>query len=127
MSLKILPVLGYENSYLVSSEGQVFSKSRYVKTRNNSRRIVKGRWLKTDAIMNGYRCVTLGRNNARMIHRIVAETFLPKLNDKNQVNHKDGNKLNNNLNNLEWCTQSENTIHAYKLGLIKHKFAKEII
>ena len=49
-----------------------------------------------------------------MVHRLVAICFLEKKDDKNIVNHKDGNKKNNNLDNLEWCTSSENTIHFYK-------------
>lgn len=52
------------------------------------------------------------------IHRLVMEIFNP-INITMQVNHIDGNKLNNNINNLEWCTDSDNKKHAYKLGLMK--------
>ncbi len=51
------------------------------------------------------------------IHRLVAETFVPNVNKKEFVNHKDGNKHNNNIDNLEWCTRQENEIHAWKNGL----------
>ena len=51
-----------------------------------------------------------------MIHRLVAQAFLP--NEKEQVNHKDGNKLNNHVDNLQWVTQSENMKHAYDTGLL---------
>lgn len=49
-----------------------------------------------------------------MVHRLVAMCFLEKTNEKNIVNHKDGNKKNNHFDNLEWCTSSENTQHYYK-------------
>lgn len=52
------------------------------------------------------------------LHRLLASQFIPNPDNKPCVNHKDGNKLNNNLNNLEWCTYSENNKHAYKLRLM---------
>jgi hypothetical protein len=53
------------------------------------------------------------------IHRLVAETFLEKIEGKDQVNHKDGNKQNNHVENLEWCNLTENRRHAYDIGLQK--------
>lgn len=64
----------------------------------------------------GYRHIILNRKN-RNVHRLIAETFIPNPNNLPCVNHKDGNKLNNSVNNLEWCTYSENTTHAYLTGL----------
>ena len=65
-----------------------------------------------------YLCVKIDKNNLS-IHRIVAESYVPNPNNKEQVNHIDGNKTNNHYSNLEWVTRSENQLHAYKLGLQK--------
>lgn len=64
----------------------------------------------------GYRHIILNRKNHN-VHRIIAKTFIPNPDNLPCVNHKDGNKLNNSVNNLEWCTHSENIIHAYQTGL----------
>lgn len=71
----------------------------------------------------GYRHVILNRKN-KNIHRIIAETFIPNPNNLPCVNHKDGNKLNNSVDNLEWCTHSENTSHAYRIGLEQKKYGE---
>ena len=66
--------------------------------------------------------VSLGsKNNCKLfkIHRCVAETFISNPNNYPVINHKDGNKSNNHISNLEWCTIKENNIHAYKTGLRK--------
>ncbi len=73
---------------------------------------------------NGYCqvCVSLGSRSKKKvfkIHKAVAETFIPNSENKEEVNHKDGNKTNNNVLNLEWATDSENKQHAYKNGLMK--------
>lgn len=69
----------------------------------------------------GYRNVLFsenGKSKNYLVHRLVLSTFLPVQNMENLfVNHKNGNKLDNRLDNLEWCTRSENTIHSYKNGL----------
>jgi hypothetical protein len=61
-----------------------------------------------------------------LIHRIVAETFLENINNKSCINHINGDKTDNRVNNLEWCTQSENMLHAYKTKLIKPSYKKVI-
>lgn len=99
---------GFEN-YEVSPDGIV---------RNTKRDIVKAS--KDDR--KGYRQVSLYRNGKehhRKVHRLVAEAYIPNPDNKPCINHKDGNKLNNSVDNLEWVTYSENTIHAYRSGLNK--------
>jgi hypothetical protein len=66
---------------------------------------------------NGYFRIRLN-GKKYSIHRLIAETFIPNPDNKPEVNHKDGNKLNNHISNLEWVTHSENTKHAFKMGLI---------
>ncbi len=71
-------------------------------------------------IRSGYICVELwksGKGKKYLVHRILAQSFIPNHECKPQVNHIDGVKTNNELNNLEWVTQSENQLHAYKSGL----------
>jgi len=81
-----------------------------------------GRELTLQLSKAGYFRVELwhdGFGRKRLIHRLVAAAFVPNPEGKPQVNHKDGDKLNNRAENLEWVTQSENQIHAYKTGLQK--------
>lgn len=66
----------------------------------------------------GYRYTILNRKN-RNVHRVIAEAFIPNPDNLPCVNHKDGNKLNNSVNNLEWCTRSENVLHSFRNGLQK--------
>jgi hypothetical protein len=91
-------VEGYEMLYAVSDCGKVFSYKR-------------GRYLKPGTDKEGYLLVALFKNNERKtskVHRLVAETFLEADNQRNQVDHIDGNKTNNNISNLRWVTHSEN-------------------
>ena len=75
----------------------------------------------------GYYTVAIYENGVRKfkkVHRLVAEAFIPNPENKSQVNHIDGNKLNNDVSNLEWATNSENQKHAYKVGLQKIRRGK---
>jgi len=121
----------YEGLYQVSSLGKI----RRIRFINNIVNKPQVRILSTRKIDNlGYPTVCLCKNNHtkyKRVHRIVAETFI--LNPLNLpcVNHKDGNKTNNNVDNLEWCTHSYNTKHALKNGLInaekRHKASQKNI
>ena len=78
--------------------------------------------MRTKKVGNGYFALNLikeGKSKTKYIHRLVAETFIDNPNSKDEVNHKDGNKLNNRIDNLEWVTRAENMQHAYKHGLSK--------
>ena len=112
-------IKGFENYYSVSSFGRVKSLDRYILQSNGVRRKVKGRVLKSTISNSGYKNITLvkGSKYQLFIHRLVADAFIINNENKSTVNHKDGNKLNNNYENLEWATYSENNIHAIHTGL----------
>lgn len=123
------PIDGYDGKYIISPSGDIVrlpysSNSKYTQWRNNKIFHVKSR---TDR--NGYVTVRLNINGiekVKQLHRLVAETFLLKIDGKDFVNHKDGNKSNNDVSNLEWCTKSENTYHAYKTGLKEARKGGEV-
>lgn len=97
-----------------------------VSTHGRVRNMITGYMLKPQLHDNKYYRVTLNKKHFK-IHRLVAETFIPNSSNKPQINHKDGNKLNNYASNLEWCTNKENAIHAVKTGLIKRLNEDEVI
>jgi len=75
-------------------------------------------------VSRGYEKIILTKNNKSTlfsVHRLVAEAFIENPGKKQYVNHINGIKTDNRVENLEWCTRSENTLHAYKLGLCKRK------
>jgi len=103
---------GYEDKYLVTIDGDVFSLPRL---RGSRRSLLK---LKPGNDSRGYLSIKLP-DRMKRVHRIVAETFIQNPHGKKCVNHKDGQKLNNHVSNLEWATHSENNKHAYSFGLKK--------
>ena len=112
-------IKNYEGLYQVSNLGNVKSLER---NKSNGKGLVKiDEKILTQNITNwGYGNVALYKNGARKhhkVHRLVAEAFIPNPNNKEQINHIDGNKLNNNVNNLEWNTRIENMNHARINGL----------
>jgi phosphomannomutase len=112
-------IVGYVGLYQVSNLGNVKSLDKICGGRKG---IVKGKPIATQDNGRGYINVCLNKDGQAKrvyVHRLVAEAFLPKENLKDCVNHKDGNKANNNLDNLEWVTRSENMQHAYSNGLAK--------
>ena len=104
-------VIGYEELFSITEDGQIWSKR-------------SSRFLKLN-ILNGYLAhVTKiggreGKNVVLKAHRLVAKAYVSNPENKPYVNHKDGDKLNNHVSNLEWCTAKENSQHAYDTGLAK--------
>lgn len=117
------PVEGYSGIYEISSLGRVRSKDKRVPSgiRNNKTTIRYGRTLKQNPKRNGYLTVMLSDKMNRKtisVHRLIAKHFIPNPEDKPAVNHKNGDKKDNRVSNLEWCTPSENMRHAYDKGLV---------
>ena len=112
-------IKGYEGAYQVSSYGRIRSRFKILKKQKHKQ---------------GYELVGLSKNGITkryLVHRLVAEAFIKNVDNKPEVNHIDGNKLNNDLSNLEWVTRSENTKKAYDnkqlVALGKPKLTPELV
>ncbi len=100
-------MIEFVKDYLISEDGKIWSNktNKYISQRVGSK---------------GYYIVNLsidGKCKTFQVHRLVALTFIENPNNLPIINHKDGNKLNNSIENLEWCTYSDNTLHALKNNL----------
>lgn len=126
---------GYEELYLISSEGRVLSLPKSISTKNPHGEIVrhtKAKFLKPHLRGRGeqlYPAVTLtkdGESKAYSLHRLVAEAFIPNPNEYTEINHKDENPLNYSIDNLEWCSHQYN-IEYSKNKAVAQYFDDEII
>ena len=113
------PVIGFEGRYEVSSHGRIKALSRKIyykdgRVGNVSEKIIRGSVLNT-----GYIYVNFDSKTRKALHQVVAEAFFGKQEYRQTVNHKDGNKTNNRIENLEWATYKENNFHARENGLNK--------
>ena len=98
----IIKTLSIED-YIITRDGKIINKKR-------------GNVLKAQLNGKGYLRVSIGKK-LKFVHRLVAEKYIPNPNNLPQVNHKDGNKLNNCIDNLEWVSNEDNRKHALKNGL----------
>jgi hypothetical protein len=115
-----LDVVDWGGLYQVSTAGRV---------RSLPRKTTKGGILRQSTSKRGYKTISLNNGSYKTnasVHKLVATAFIPNPNNKPCINHIDGNPSNNRVGNLEWCTYSENELHAYSLGKVNpnhpHRF-----
>lgn len=127
---KWVAIKGFEGFYEININGEVRSLERNVLHNNRFRKIVS-KQIETRIDRAGYLTVRLskdGKSYTKSIHRLIANAFISNPNALPIVNHIDGNKLNNSIDNLEWVIHSENIKHAYNNGLIaKYKGCIKVI
>lgn len=115
---QLYPIDGYEGVYGVTENGDVWS---YPKKNHLGASVHGGKWIRKYISNSGYYQCALQKKGYKkfypLIHRLVARALIPNPENKRVVNHKDGNKLNNHVSNLEWATDKENSRHAWETGL----------
>lgn len=113
----LIPIQDYEGLYSIGHQGNVYSYRR-------------NRYLKISTSHGGYKVVYLYKKGSKrktaLIHKLIAEVFIDNPYNHTVVNHKDGNKQNNSLNNLEWVTKSEDIKHAGHMGLKTYKKGNDL-
>lgn len=111
---------GFEGRYLVNRDGELLRKQCLDgKGRKLSEKLLKA-YLNQKLGYYVYSISFNGKNKVLYMHRLIAEAFIPKIEGKPGINHKDGDKQNNSIANLEWVTHKENIQHAFRTGLVKN-------
>lgn len=116
-------ITGFEGSYQASNLGRVRSLDRYINASHGSKQFRKGQIIKGSVMPNGYLVVGLWKDckcEQHYIHRLIAQTFIPNPNGYAEINHKDEDKTNNSVSNLEWCEHSYNINY----GTTKERISK---
>jgi hypothetical protein len=121
-------VVGLEDSYMVSNLGRVKSKERTIQQISRWGSEMKKPYPEKIIVPSSnraYLIIGLSKSKKLTVHRLVATHFIPNPENKPEINHINGIKFDNRVENLEWVTRSENTIHGFKTGLIKTKKGSE--
>lgn len=118
---------GYENYYQASNHGRIKRVGGYIRHSNNSMKNWSEKVLAQKQDAGGYLKVEFSKDGKRkniLCHRAVCAAFHENPQNLPQVNHKDGDKTNNSVDNLEWCSKSHNRLHAFATGLTSAKGSK---
>ena len=110
----------------VSTFGRVRTQDRMVSGKGNGTRLAKGRVLKQSYNSSGYLQVGVsidGKRVTKLVHRLIAQAFIPNPEELPQINHKDSDPTNNNVSNLEWCTPKYNCQYREKYGVSRTEVA----
>lgn len=120
--MQIKQIVINSHKYDICDDGNIFSYLKLHNWKHEKRIKLKG----SKNLSTGYISINLGNTRFKYVHRIIAQIFIPNPDNKPCINHKDGNKENNSITNLEWCTYSENHLHAYKNLKRKTNLGKDL-